>query len=161
MWHHVLATTSEEKRTGYYMRYIVTDNRQVSLNVLETALRASDQRYSIKRSEGESGELRHDDVLYGTIEVNAPPDQLFSAEVEELLEEVNGAEAGAKETVIDALKAARAIITIQVLWGDRTAEETLMKLDPLWDWLKANRKGLSQADGEGYYEARNLILRIE
>jgi hypothetical protein len=33
-------------------------------------------------------------------------------------------------------------------------------LSPLWDWLLANRSGLIQADGEGFYEGRNLILEL-
>jgi len=40
----------------------------------------------------------------------------------------------------------------------RTAEQTLELLSPLWEWLLANRRGLIQADGEGFYDGQHLIL---
>lgn len=35
---------------------------------------------------------------------------------------------------------------------------TLDRLVPLWTWLQANRRGLIQADGEGYYDGQELIM---
>jgi len=146
---------------GYYMRYIITDDREVNLNILEMALKIVSPLFSIQRSKGESGELRFGNEVYGNLEINGLGDELFGSEVEELVEEVREAETGEKQTVLDTLKAAKSIIAVQVLWGGRKTDETLGKLDPLWNWLLANRKGLVQADGEGYYEKRKLILRIE
>jgi hypothetical protein len=146
---------------GYFMRYIVTDDREVSLDILETALKNANPLYSIQRSKGEFGELRLGSEIYATIEINSRADELFDSELEELMEEVEEAETGEKQFVLDMLKAAKFTIAVQVLWGSRRTEETLGKLDPLWNWLRANRKGLVQADGEGYYEERKLILRIE
>jgi hypothetical protein len=37
----------------------------------------------------------------------------------------------------------------------------LKAIDPLWRWLHANRRGLLQADGEGYYDAKGLVLELE
>src|SRR2546425_2714808 len=95
---------------GYYMRYIVTDGREVNLDILEMALKHASPLYSIQRSKGQSGELRFWDEVYGTVEINGSGDQLFSSELEELMEAVEEAEIGAKQTVLDALKVAKSII---------------------------------------------------
>ena len=52
-------------------------------------------------------------------------------------------------------------VAVRVLDQGREPEETLAKLDPLWQWLLANREGLLQAEGEGYYGATGLILQVE
>ena len=145
---------------GYYMRYIVTDAKEINLNVLETALKHTNPLYSIQRSKGESGELKFGDEVVGIVEVNSQGDELFGQELDELVEEAEEAETGAKQTVLDTLKTAKSIIAVQVLWGGRKTDETLAKLDPLWNWLLVNHKGLVQADGEGYYRDRRLILKI-
>jgi hypothetical protein len=45
-----------------------------------------------------------------------------------------------------------------VLHQGRSNEETLGLLAPLWDWLTTSRRGLVQADGEGFYDQGELIL---
>ena len=45
--------------------------------------------------------------------------------------------------------------------GGREGNETLNRLDPIWEWLMANYKGLPYAEGEGYYEGRKLILKVK
>ena len=125
---------------GYFMRYIVTGSGEINLEVLETALKHANPLYSIQRSKASHGELRFGNETYGTVEFSVLGDQLFSSELEELTQEVEEAETRAKQTVLNALKAAQSIIAVQVLWGSRKTEETLSKLDPLWNWLLANRK---------------------
>ena len=36
----------------------------------------------------------------------------------------------------------------------------LQRLQPLWDWLFLFRSGVLHADGEGYYDADDLIVEI-
>src|SRR2546426_3927751 len=146
---------------GYFMRYVVTDPNETTLDLIGTALKQASSLYSIQRSEGECGQLRFGNDVYGIIEINHFGERLFTSEVEELIEEVEEAESESKESVLGTLKSANYIIAVQVLWGPRKTEETHGKLDPLWNWLLANRRGLVQADGEGYYEGRKLILKIE
>ncbi len=55
----------------------------------------------------------------------------------------------------------KAMFVIRVLWQGREAEETLDKIVPLWDWLFENYSGLLQADGEGYYDKEQKILKTE
>lgn len=62
------------------------------------------------------------------------------------------------ERVLEVLTRVREMIAVQVLFGGRDIESTLTRLDPLWEWLFAHRRGLLQADGEGFYDATGLVL---
>ncbi len=141
---------------GYYMRYILTDDRETTLSEIETGLKQVDPDYSI----GDGETLMYGDELYGEIEINVPGDGLFEAEVEELKEEIKDNRGRNKTTVLEALQKARAIVAVRVLWQDRETEQTLDKIDPLWEWLFDNREGLLQADGEGYYSQSKHILKV-
>jgi hypothetical protein len=145
------------------MRFIAADEQDVSLSVLEAALKQTDAAYLIERDEesDSAGALTYNGDIYGEIEVNRPGEEIFAEEIEELAESVGGAEGERKSEVLSVLRQAKAIIAVRVLWQGRESEETLGKIDPLWQWLIANRKGLSQADGEGYYDASGLILEVE
>lgn len=150
---------------GYYMRFITTDATETTPAILEQALKAADSRYSIT----ESGELKHGGGLYGAVEINRPGDGLFDEEIEELKEFVEDAQMGwlsflrgkRKADVVKTLDSAKAIVAVQVLFGDRQAQATIRKLDPLFQWLFVNRKGLLQVDDEGYYDQTGRILKVE
>ncbi len=147
---------------GYYMRFIVTDERDVSLSVFESALKQVDSAYLIERDEESDSEglLKCGDDVYGQIELNRPGDGLFDGEIEELKGFVDNSEGTKQSEVLNVLGQAKAIVAIRVLDQGRESEDTLMKIDPLWRWLFANRQGLLQAGGEGYYDASGLILAV-
>lgn len=142
---------------SYYMRFITTDSEETTPVVLHRALQKADSRYSI----AESGEIMLGDDVFGVVEVNLPGEELFEEEIEELKEFVEDVRGGRKKDVLKTLDAAKAIVAVQVLFGGRETDEVLEKLDPLWEWLMSNRKGLLQADGEGYYDQTGLILEVE
>ena len=151
---------------GYYMRFISIDKEDISLNVLESALRQSDADYRIKRDNESDNEgiITNKEEIYGQIYVYRPGDGIFDSEVEVLKDFVEeaGDQMKQKQTVLSVLNHSTMIIFVRVLWqGRRESEETLEKLDPLWDWLLAKRKGLIQADNEGYYDATGLILEVD
>ncbi len=56
------------------------------------------------------------------------------------------------------LQEAQATVAVRVLSQGRETGATLEKIDPLWDWLFDEYRGLLQADGEGYYDANGQIL---
>ena len=147
---------------GYYMRFIVTDERDLSLSVFESALKQVDSAYLIERDEesDSQGLLKCGDDVYGQIELNRPGDGLFDGEIEELKGFVDNNEGAKQSEVLNVLGQAKAIVAIRVLDQGRESEDTLMKIDPLWRWLFANRQGLLQAGGEGYYDASGLILAV-
>ena len=141
---------------GYYIRFISTDDAEITHSILEQALRQADPLYSITAS----GELRYGGDLYGLLDVYDGPfhDDEELSELKESVEEVSGRR---RPDVLKTLDEARAIVAVQVLWQGRETEPTLQKIDPLWNWLFAHRKGLLQADGEGYYDASDHILEVK
>ena len=150
-----------EKIMGYYMRYIIDDEKGISLDAIEYGLKSVDIKYNIKKlrwGRG-NGELFYGDDLYGEIEISRidPEDD----EIEELIKDVENAVTGDKDKVLSFLKNTKSMFVIHVLWQGRDAEATLDIIAPLWDWLFENYNGLLHADGEGYYDVHNQILQTE
>ena len=143
------------------MRYIVADERPVSLENVRTAFAQADGGYDVDGEDGEAT-ITHYDAPIAHLSLNAPGDNLFDDERDELIELAEDAdERSARNRVVDTLRAARGIVAVQVLFGDGSTEGTLDLLVPLWTWLRANRHGLLQADGEGYYDGGELIFPLE
>lgn len=147
---------------GYYMRYIVVDEGDLTITALENILKQVDPAYSISDvsvlPRGESGVLTHGQDVYGEIEINKSGSDLLEEEQEELEEFLEDSTGKQKDTVLHTPENAQATVAIRVLWQDRQVEDTLSRIDPLWEWLFENHKGLLQVDGEGYYDSSGLIL---
>jgi hypothetical protein len=141
---------------SYYMRYIVNDEKEISILDIEQGLKGIHSQYAIV-----DGDLKYGNDLYGQIEINRPGDESFEEEIEEFKSELEETRGKGKKKVEAVLTSAKTIVAVQVLWQGRKTEETLQKIYPLWYWLFANRQGLLYADGEGYYEFTKLILRVE
>ena len=45
-----------------------------------------------------------------------------------------------------------------MFWEGTDSEATFALFDALWDWLFANRRGILQADSEGFYNADGLLV---
>lgn len=140
---------------GYYMRYISTDNRKLSLTDLDSALKSIDSSYTIS-----AGEIQYGEELYGEIEINPRGSELCDEELEELQDFLIDTKGESKERIVETLNQATAIIAVRVLWQGRNTEQTLEKLDLIWQWLFSNLSGLMQADDEGYYDETGLILAV-
>jgi hypothetical protein len=144
---------------GYYMRYIVTDERPVTVQELADAFRAADPGYHLEELAAELT-VHHGARCIAHLTFNVPGDGLFDEEREELLEEAGDARGKRRQEVVDTLRAARQIVAVQVLHGGEGIVSTLDLIDPLWEWLRANRTGIIQADAEGYYVGRKLVLAV-
>jgi hypothetical protein len=152
------------RNMGYYMRYIIAEPKDVKLSFLESALKKMDSAYSMENVQPgppEMGELNYGDSVYGVLEINKPGEEIFEEELEELVQWVQESKGRKKRKIIKILKSSKAIIAIQILMQDRDTEQTLQKIDPIWEWLFANYKGLMQADGEGYYDQSGLIHEVD
>ena len=147
---------------GYYMRYVSTDQRPVTAAELRNALLATGPGYDIQVDDV-AATIIHAGVTIAHVEINVPGDGLFDEERDELVEfAVNTTgDLAAKERVLQTLRMAQTIVATQVLFGTGENDSTLRRLDPLWAWLFRNRQGLLQAEGEGYYDVRGLVLRME
>jgi hypothetical protein len=102
----------------------------------------------------------HEGTPIARVTTNVPGDGLFDEELAELTADVVGARGSGRKRVLETLRGARQIVAVEALFGDGEVEATLVHVDPLWRWLFANRAGLVQADGEGYYELERRILRV-
>jgi len=146
---------------GYYMRFISTDEQEITLSLLESALKLVDPQYSIAnvhKTPREFGDLMHGNDIYGQIEINQLGDNLFEEELEELKEFLSEGKGKKKKAVLKALTNTKTTVAVEVLWQKRDAEQTLSKIASLWNWLFTNRSGLLQVDNEGYYDSSGLIL---
>ena len=149
---------------GYYMRFVVADDKNISLSVINSGLKEKDAAYSVVFDDDadDAGDFTHNGDIYGALEINRPGDGLFDEEIDELKEFLEDAEGERKPEVLQVLNDAKVIVALQVLQqGRTTGEETFERIDPLWEWLFANYKGLMQADAEGYYDAQGLVLEVE
>ncbi len=145
---------------SHYMRYIVVDERAVGHAELETALIQTDPIYAVEPDES-TATILYGDAPAAEIEFSVPGDGLFDQELDYLRRDVLATDDGtARERVLATLDTARAIVAAQVLRGAYDEHDAPTRLDPLWQWLFANRKGLLQADGEGYYDGLGLVLRV-
>ena len=143
------------------MRYIISDDRPVSLEDIRAAFAQAGTGYEVDGEEAEAT-IAYEGKPIGHVTLNVPRDGLFDEERDELIEFAqDGDDESAKDRVVNTLRSARAIVAVQVLFGDGDTDLTLDALVPLWTWLQANRRGLIQADGEGYYDGQELILALE
>jgi hypothetical protein len=143
---------------AYYLRFISMDDRPIMLADLEGALKAVDPKYSINGSE-RSGRLKYGRGLYALLDVTKAANG-GRDEIAELREEVAAIGGVDSQKVLHVLDSSTEVLTLEVKWQTRSTDETLDKFGPLWDWLRANRRGLIQADGEGYYQGDELILDV-
>jgi hypothetical protein len=142
------------------MRYIAIDERPLTVDDVRRAFAAEEEDYAVDGA-GAQAELGLDGRTIAQLTINVPGDGLFDDERSELLESADEGAGPGKALVLETLHSARTILAVQVLFGEADSEETLDALAPLWSWLQDNRRGLLQADGEGYYDADGLILELE
>jgi hypothetical protein len=141
------------------MRYIVADEQLVSLEDIGKAFAKAGVEYDVDGEETEVT-ITYQGRPIGHVTLNVPGDGLFEEERDELIEFAEEGNEAQKRRVIDVLRAAREIVAVQVLFGNEDTGWTLDRLSPLWTWLQSNRRGLVQADGEGYYDGHDLILTL-
>jgi len=141
---------------GYYMRYFLTGPSLPSLVTIEAMLKSVNSAYAL-----DANSLSFNGEDYAQIEIMTPVDSLFQEEIDEFRLEIAHQRGRHRKTVLDTLNTTRAVIVAQVLFQNRPIEETLAKLDPVWEWLFVQYPGLLQVDGEGFYTQTRLLLTLE
>lgn len=142
---------------GYYMRFLITDPAPVDLANLAASLKTANPRYQLDFEPG-AGTLRLSGVPIAGIEVNKPGDGLFEDELAELEEAASEGSGPGEAQVANALASVQAIFAVQVLSAASGRDGSLESLEPVWEWLFTNRKGLLQADAEGYYDSKGGLI---
>lgn len=147
---------------GYYMRYITIAPDEITLQNLETALKANNPTYAVIPDQVNdlAGDMLFDDTLLGEIEINRPDDGIFEEDIGDLKELVYHSKSPHQQQVLDILNKAKTIVAVRALWKGADAEAVLTRIDPLWDWLFSTCPGLLQADNDGFYDRSGLILEI-
>ena len=138
------------------MRFFVEDDRPLTFDELSSGLHSIDPEFRI---EAEGGVYRGDQLL-GQMEISTAGDERFQDEIDDFVGMIDRTEDERKEEVAGRLRQVTAMLAVQVLMQQRTLAQTLALLDPLWAWLLVHRRGLVQADGEGFYEGMDLILAL-
>jgi hypothetical protein len=148
---------------SYYIRFLATDNQDISLSALNSWLKQRDAAYSIERDNeaDQEGKITHNNDVYGQIEINRSDHEFFEDDINLLKEFAEKAEGERKTEVLRMLNEARTMLALRVLWQGRGTEETVQKFAPLWEWLFENHEGLLHAENEGFYNASELILETE
>ena len=148
---------------GYYMRFITDAAQPVSIASISRALkeRAEPLSLGFDTEEATVAHILFGNDVIGEIEINRSGDGLFDEEIGELLEFLADVDDPSRSKVESLLKRATVIYAVRVLFGGRDAEETVERLDTVWDLLFSKAPGLLQADGEGYYDQDGLVLEVE
>jgi hypothetical protein len=148
---------------SYYMRFITDAPQLISIGSLSRALkeRAEPLSLGFDSEDATVAQIQFGNDVIGEIEINRSGDGLFDEEIGELLEFLADVDDPSRSKVESLLKLATAIYAVRVLFGGRDAEETLERLDAVWDLLFSKAPGLLQADGEGYYDQHGQVLQVE
>ena len=145
------------------MRFISTDERPLSIETLQQALRETDPKYSIEPlfpgAGQESGKLYHGRAFYAVLEILDSSDGACEDLIGLRTEVQESGKPGASQ-VLDSLSGATALVIVEAKWQSRGTDKTLEKIDPLWDWLNSNRRGMVQCDGEGFYDGHEVVLDL-
>lgn len=141
-----------------YMRFISTDARSTSFDDLEQALREIAPNSLLRRMQiGDYADAEIDEAIHAEVEINRRGDELFAEEIDELREPVEWfSDTPPRQQVLNALDNAREIVCFRLTRAGWEADF----MDRLCDWLLANRQGLLQIDGEGYFDATNSVLKM-
>jgi hypothetical protein len=148
---------------GYYMRFYDTHKKPLRLAQLRTALRRQDRAYDIEildPSKPQAGVLKYGGIVYAEIEVSESGEESFDEDLGEQLAAVVRRKGKAKSGVEEILRDTKRIVIVCVRFGTKAVEDTLVRIDPLWNWLFATRSGLLHAEDEGFYDDNGLILSL-
>lgn len=134
---------------SYYIRYLFTDDKGLTLPEVESAVQQIHPDYAI-----DEDILVFDDGEYGKIELNVAGDEFFESDIEFLEGFANEKEN--KEMLLATLKASKSMVVVQVIW-ELSHTETLKVLEPLFDWLLTNCSGLLVEEGGAFFNRDGLI----
>ncbi|MEZ4667043.1 MAG: hypothetical protein R3E39_03835 [Anaerolineae bacterium] len=128
---------------------------------IETMLSEVDTGYSLRRSEfafEQIADVFYDGAAIGYVEINETADEIFEDDLSAFRDMIGEPKTDVERNVLEMLDKANYMIAVEALWEGAESENTLAKFDPLWAWLFETHSGILQADNEGFYDAKGLIL---
>jgi hypothetical protein len=133
---------------SYYVRYFA--ETPVTLKALGAAIKSIEPQYKI-----DGGDLMMGADVIAEIGVDSAGSDLFIEELNVRLASIGQVAGEAAQWVDSRLRGAQSIVTISV---DPIVNWDL--LGPLWSSLSSLSTGLTQVDGQGFYDGSNLIVSV-
>lgn len=142
-----------------YMRFIFGDGPAPGLGEIGEALRTHDPAFEllIDPLEPVYADLLYDGELYAELETNAPGDDLFDEDIEELAVELGKQDDPNAAIPLVLLRRARGMLALHVL---RAGHADFERLEPLFEWLFTARDGLLQIDQEGFFNREGRVVAL-
>jgi hypothetical protein len=144
---------------SYFVRYFAT-GQVPTLSELVSAAQADSPHLGM--ADLVSGPIAHADLnwvgeVFAEIEINERGSEMFEAEILEQLELIRLGR-GKKTPIVNLLKEASCIIAVRILTSSGEFRELLDRVDPIWEWLDENRRGVTAFDSHGFYlDSRYLV----
>lgn len=133
------------------MRFFLADGPPPALDEMAAALMMGDPASLLVRDSAEPGraDLYFSDVLYAEIELNAPGDEIFDEDRDELAEELDKQDDPGADEAKKALAGATGAVVLHVF---EPGHDDYTRLNLLIDWLFETRTGVLQVDEEGFFD---------
>ena len=133
---------------SHYVRFFAES--PITLKALSTGVKSINPQYKV-----DGGDLMVGTEVIAEIGVDSAGSDLFDEELRARLGAVAQVGGDAAQWVSNRLRGAKSIVAIKV-------EPTLNwdLLAPLWQTLSGLATGLTQVDGQGFYDGANLIIRM-
>lgn len=138
---------------SYYLRYFA--DRVVTLKAIGAGLAAVDPTFKI-----DGGELLRGKELLAELEISTSGSDLFAEDLAVKISQLERVASPAAGQVIGRLRTTQAIVTLHVLDSERDADVTWEMLGPLWTVLPSLSSGLTQSDGQGFYDGSQLVIAL-
>lgn len=135
------------------MRYFA--DGVVTLKAIAAALKQVDPTFKI-----DGGELMRGTELIGELEISVSGSDLFGEDLAANITQLERIGSGAARQVTGRLRGTQSIVTLQILDGDRDPAVTWDLLGPLWTVLPSLSTGLTQSDGQGFYDGSQLVVAL-
>jgi hypothetical protein len=129
------------------MRYFADGT--LALNVIKKSLSTEDPSFKI-----DGGEVSRDGLLLAEIEINKPGSDMFSDEINGMMQKLQ--QVGASQ-VMQRIQGTQAVLAVQILDETPNAMELL---GPLWTVLSQQAAGLWHVEGSGFYDQGQLIAQV-
>lgn len=132
---------------SYYVRYFAES--PVTLKALSTAIKSIAPDYKI-----DGGDLMRGQDVLAEIGVDSAGSDLFVEELNMRLGAVAQVGGQAAQWVASRIQGTQSIISVRV---DPAVNWDL--LGPLWQAMPSLAPGLTQVDGQGFYDGSNLVIQ--
>jgi len=136
-----------------YVRYFA--DGVVTLKGIGAGLATFDPKFKI-----DGGEVLRGTELLGEVEISVTGSDLFAEDREYKISECAQIPTQAAQQVIARLQGTQSIVTLRVLDGERDPAVTWDLLSPLWTVLPSLSTGLTQVDGQGFYDGAQLVVAL-